>query len=149
MSSKRTRTTAKTADLKQLLLDCQEAIVELDSLQQRLTATIADLKRRLAEQDLRILYILDYFKFERPVAGGLILGDSRQVERKTLMEIYIEDRPKFIAHCAQVAREFLDSEKAKGQAAADGKNLPHDTQADSRSGSGSDQSHPSGPPGSG
>ena len=41
---------------------------------------------QLAESNLRLRFILDFFKFERPVDGGLIVNGAQQMELATLRQ---------------------------------------------------------------
>lgn len=102
------RRLAKTKDVKELLLCAEAAIVHLDERLTKIEVFIdATIKRRMAEMEVRILYIMETIKFERPLIGGLILGDQREKEIKTLMERYIVEREPFMQGLAQVAMEYV------------------------------------------
>lgn len=52
--------------------------------------TFLTLLEQLAELNLRMLFIMEHFKYQKKVAGGLIIDGQARVETKTLYQLYAE-----------------------------------------------------------
>lgn len=66
-----------------------ERLERVEHRQQRLSEVMTELLNSVGEQNLRVRFVMEHFKFERPAHGGLLVGGKVEREVATLLDLYL------------------------------------------------------------
>lgn len=89
---------------------------------QRVSQVVTELLNGLGEQNLRVRFIMEHFKFERPAHGGLLVGGKVEREVATLLDLYLGGGRNHVLALIQQELVAAQAEAEAARAAQEGTN---------------------------